>query len=74
MLIVARSAKCRSSLTQIGQFTVENVSENEDALEEIGIKLTSQHLLFVQTLFFSRLIWCLLPANAYYSSLFPLQL
>ena len=41
MLIVARNVKCRSSLTQIGRFTVENVFENEDALEEIDIKLTS---------------------------------
>jgi len=41
VLIVSKSVKCHSNLTQVSQFTVENVGQKEDRQEEIDFKLTS---------------------------------
>ncbi len=41
VLIVARNAKYRSSLTQTGLFTAESATQREDHPEETDIKLTS---------------------------------
>ena len=38
---VDKNAKFHSSLTQADRYTAENVTLNEDPLEEVDIKLTS---------------------------------